>query len=687
MGMKKIYLHHIAALAVLLAAALALSGCGFLGLFRPDREPTPIPTVTPTLPGVPTIAPPTTTPVPAYTATPQPCTNRASFDADVTVPDGTAFAPGAAFTKTWRLRNEGTCTWDSTYALVFTGGYIMDGPPAQQLVGTAAPGATIDVSVSLIAPSAVGTYRGEWHLRSPDGVIFGLGERGDRPFWVEIAVRPPVSPTPVPPAATATPIPPTPTATPPASITPTPAPAITDWRGEYYRTIDLSGPALVRNDTKVQFNWGGSAPDTSLPADSFSARWTRTLSFGAGLYRFHADADDGVRVWVDSTRLINKWEDGVHSQQADYVLLAGEHSIKVEYFEHTGAASIHVWWERLEPTSFPDWRGQYWANRGLNGDPVFARNDAELDFAWGEGAAAPGMPADSFSARWTRTRSFNAGLYRFHALVDDGIRVWVDDRLVIDSWRDGSIREVTGDVTLTSGDHKIKVEYYERTGEARARVWWNRISQPVPTPTVRPTNTPTPTPTRTPTPTATPQGAPSISGRVWHDECPLTGQPASGALILPVGCVIGPDGNWQANGIHETGEQGIAEVTVGLARGACPAAALPSTWYRTAVTDRNGGYTFQRLTAGTYCVAVPLSNPRNAALLLPGLWTYPNAMAAATVTVRAGEAVTKTHFGWDYLLLPIVETPTPGGGQVVPPGEGVSPPATPGAAFSGPIQN
>lgn len=95
------------------------------------------------------------------------------FVSDVTVPDGSDFAPDAEFTKTWRLRNTGTCSWSTSYALVFSSGNSMSGPASQGLPSSVAPNATIDVSVDLKAPSSQGTYTGYWALRNASGQNFG----------------------------------------------------------------------------------------------------------------------------------------------------------------------------------------------------------------------------------------------------------------------------------------------------------------------------------------------------------------------------------------------------------------------------------------------------------------------------------------------------------------------------------
>jgi hypothetical protein len=77
----------------------------------------------------------------------------AQFVADVTIPDGTSFAPGAAFTKTWRLKNIGTCAWNTSYALVYASGEKMGTTTVVNLPSSVAPGATIDLTVNMTAPT------------------------------------------------------------------------------------------------------------------------------------------------------------------------------------------------------------------------------------------------------------------------------------------------------------------------------------------------------------------------------------------------------------------------------------------------------------------------------------------------------------------------------------------------------
>lgn len=157
---------------------------------------TPVQTATQSQPPTETQAPPATeTEVPTDTLepteTPLPC-NRAEFVTDVTVPDGMDFLMGDNFTKTWRLENTGSCTWNADYDIVFSEGDKMGAPDSVQITsGTVEPGETVDVSVNLTAPSTPGTFRGNWKLRDDEGTIFGIENSSSGYFWVEIEIDDP----------------------------------------------------------------------------------------------------------------------------------------------------------------------------------------------------------------------------------------------------------------------------------------------------------------------------------------------------------------------------------------------------------------------------------------------------------------------------------------------------------------
>ena len=316
-----------------------------------------------------------------------------------------------------------------------------------------------------------------------------------------------------------------PTSTPSATATMTPVPTptpliITDWRGDYWNNPNQSGPALfTRNDLVIFFDWGEGAADNRLGVDHFSARWTRTLNFDAGIYRFNIEVDDGFRLYIDNALVLDEWEEGAaRIYTVDVPLSTGFHTIQVDYFERTGVALMRFWWERNE--SFSGWKGEYFGNRELQGNPVLVRDEPQIDFNWGEGRPAANLPADHFSARWQRRVSFEPGTYRFFLRMDDGARVYLDSQLILDEWRDGADRTVNVDVTLPGGERALQVEFFESSGVARVGFWWQLAptSTATPTPTVElaptatetpvPTNTPETAPAETPTPTETPTETP-----------------------------------------------------------------------------------------------------------------------------------------------------------------------------------
>ncbi len=141
----------------------------------PAETATPTPTATPAA-----------TPRPAPTAE-ETCTNRIDFLSE-TVPDGSSFAAGATFEKTWTLKNAGTCTWTTDYAAVFVEGKQMGAPTSVPLPKEVKPGQKVTIRVTFTAPDTPGTYRSTWRLQDENGAQFGPGRSGEGQFWAEIQV-------------------------------------------------------------------------------------------------------------------------------------------------------------------------------------------------------------------------------------------------------------------------------------------------------------------------------------------------------------------------------------------------------------------------------------------------------------------------------------------------------------------
>lgn len=263
--------------------------------------------------------------------------------------------------------------------------------------------------------------------------------------------------------------------------------AITEpaWRAVYWNNTTLSGqPALQRDETVLDYNWGLGSPHPDVSADNFSVRWERVVELQAGTYLVSATSDDGVRVYINGELVLNGWWDhGVETFSTNRYLPAGHHEIRVEYYERGGAAVIKFALALAgqpppPPPPTPDptiqnWRAEYFNDKNLGGAPVLVRDDPAIDFDWGNGSPAPGIVrADEFSVRWTRTLYFEDGEYRFTTETDDGVRLYVDGGLMIDQWGLMSRTKHSRVLHLGTGYHTVRMEYFENLGDAFARLTW-----------------------------------------------------------------------------------------------------------------------------------------------------------------------------------------------------------------------
>ena len=147
-----------------------------------------IPTITPTFITGYTLTPEitiTNTPAPVAAPADPNCISASLIREDP--PDGTIFRPGENFWKTWTLQNNGTCTWDSSYKLVYWDGDLMGGLVSYPFPEVVKPGEAKDIPIYLKAPDANGSYKGDWRIQTPWGTTFGVGEY-DRAFYVQINV-------------------------------------------------------------------------------------------------------------------------------------------------------------------------------------------------------------------------------------------------------------------------------------------------------------------------------------------------------------------------------------------------------------------------------------------------------------------------------------------------------------------
>ncbi len=175
------------------------------------ETPSPLPQPTAALTGLPsqeTLSAFTLEPTLALASPQVPCDLAAPGNPiDITIPDATQMQPGEAFTKIWRLRNVGTCTWTTQYSLVWFSGNPMGATSVNYLSSEVQPGQSVELALDFTAPQGPGTYQSNWKLSNASGNLFGIGPNGDAPFWVSIVIPEDSTATPAtsPPTSTATP--------------------------------------------------------------------------------------------------------------------------------------------------------------------------------------------------------------------------------------------------------------------------------------------------------------------------------------------------------------------------------------------------------------------------------------------------------------------------------------------------
>jgi MSHA biogenesis protein MshQ len=128
--------------------------------------------------------------------------------------------------------------------------------------------------------------------------------------------------------------------------------------GQYFASVDLSGPVVLQRTEAVAFAWGTASPGPGVPADRFSARWRGQVeATSTGTYQFQTNSDDGVRVWVNGTLVINNWtpHGPTVDTSAGIPMTAGQRmGIVVEYQDYTGGATMQLRWKPPGATAFSD---------------------------------------------------------------------------------------------------------------------------------------------------------------------------------------------------------------------------------------------------------------------------------------------------------------------------------------------
>ncbi|MCB1170552.1 MAG: hypothetical protein KDK25_09475 [Leptospiraceae bacterium] len=266
---------------------------------------------------------------------------------------------------------------------------------------------------------------------------------------------------------------------------------------DYFQGKNLAKKIKSETRNKLFMPMGNGSPADGVPRDDFSLRATAILKVDRpGNYTFITRSDDGVRLYLDGKRIIDQWKPmGTTEYRSTVYLQAGRsHRIQLEYFEQGGAGHLELLWQRpgadmpahlttagvLSPVSLlvPEtlglhapWAAEYFKGRDLK-QSLLKRSESRIEHDFNKSGPAPGLPRTDFSARWTgRLKIPKPGAYTFYTTSDDGVRLYIDGKAIIDEWRGMAPTEHSARVEL-NGDADIVLEYFQGGGGASVQLEW-----------------------------------------------------------------------------------------------------------------------------------------------------------------------------------------------------------------------
>ncbi|MFP5271335.1 PA14 domain-containing protein [Coleofasciculus sp.] len=275
-------------------------------------------------------------------------------------------------------------------------------------------------------------------------------------------------------------------------------------KAEYYNNRDFTDLALTRTDETVNFNWGSGSPDAAIDSNTYSVRWTGSVApLYSETHEFFTNSDDGVRLWVDDQLLIDNWSNHAATENSGTIdLQAGQqYDIRMDYYENFGKSVAQLLWssESQSKEIIPESQlyspavdtlsldvsgngtgltAEYYNNRNFT-DLALTRTDETVDFNWGSGSPDAAIDPDTYSVRWTGfVEPLYSETYQFKTSSDDGVRLWVNDQLLIDNWTDHGVTDNRGTIDLQAGQqYEIRMDYYENKGKSVAQLAWSSESQ------------------------------------------------------------------------------------------------------------------------------------------------------------------------------------------------------------------
>jgi hypothetical protein len=272
----------------------------------------------------------------------------------------------------------------------------------------------------------------------------------------------------------------------------TPAPG-TGLQGEYYVGTGWSNLAMVRPDSTIHFNWSADPPAPFLNSRSQSVRWTGWLvPKYTEAHTLTLQANDGARLWLNNQLLIDSWASHTSSGSVQVALTDSQPvAVRLEYYNSgLSTPTVSLSWsspsqpapeivpaEQWLPSAGNGLAGEYFNGIGLT-NRVLRRTDAQVNFNWSGVAPDPAIYSNQFSVRWSGwLLPRYSETYTLTTATRDGVRLWLNDQLVINNWGSGA-QTNTCSVALTAGKSaRIRLECFNSSGNGLAQLSWYSSSQ------------------------------------------------------------------------------------------------------------------------------------------------------------------------------------------------------------------
>jgi len=267
--------------------------------------------------------------------------------------------------------------------------------------------------------------------------------------------------------------------------------------GQYYGNQNLTDPLFTRADGTVNFNWDYTPPAPSMGNTNYSIMWSGTVEAAySENYTFYTRTSDGARLWVNGEMLVNDWVTQPATEESWSIpLQAGrQYPIVMEYFDNTAASTAVLSWASasqpkevipeypavppLEDGGLSMVEGQYYGTTNFT-DLLDTRIESAINFNWSSAAPFPNMNQTYFSVKWTgQILAQYSEPYTFYTTSDDGVRLYINGKLLINDWNSHGSTVDSGTMQLQAGTYyPMEMDYYQNAGPAIAELQWSSPSQ------------------------------------------------------------------------------------------------------------------------------------------------------------------------------------------------------------------